>query len=353
MLSKIRLAFAVLSGLSHCSTTRWSRRSSCSLLVVALDLVIVWVDSLPVSRRGSWNTMILTLLCVSAAAAGARPCWTGAVLLILIPAYHAGSKDGRFGFLLTCVVAGGAFLMSTWLYPPEDQTDNRFGLIVWIGAAITLGVLGAWNKKLTDEQEQDVDPAAREAIELISASRTCPARCRPASMPRPARRWRSTCSRPRCRRPAAPCSSPRRCRAPRAGGTARFHQYRCTSPSTSPTCSARASWVPTEVTFNDDLGRRRALVVTALRAWQRVDDRGRGGAAGRQAVQRRRTEHRARRDPADRSTLQAGLLFGTLRQFASLEERTLFPRRHRPGARRPRLPGRRPAGAGRAICPMR
>ncbi len=65
------------------------------------------------------NTMVLTLLCCSAAAAGAGYALAGpgAALLILVPAYHAGSRYGRFGFLLTCVVASGAFLVSVWLGP--------------------------------------------------------------------------------------------------------------------------------------------------------------------------------------------------------------------------------------------
>ena len=67
--------------------------------------------------------------------------------LILIPAYHAGSRYGRFGFLLTCVVASAAFLVSVWLCPPDRGQPP--GLIAWIGAAITLGVLGAWNKRLS------------------------------------------------------------------------------------------------------------------------------------------------------------------------------------------------------------
>ena len=81
----------------------------------------------------------------------------GAALLILIPAYHAGSKYGRFGFLLTCVVAGAAFLVVDLAHPPAGRS-RRFGLIAWIGAAITLGVLGAWNKRLTDEQERTSTP---------------------------------------------------------------------------------------------------------------------------------------------------------------------------------------------------
>ena len=87
-----------------------------------LDLVIVALDSL-VLRRGVLNSMVLTLLCCSAAAAGAGYALAGpgAALLILVPAYHAGSKYGRFGFLLACVVASGAYLVSAWLYPADER----------------------------------------------------------------------------------------------------------------------------------------------------------------------------------------------------------------------------------------
>jgi signal transduction histidine kinase len=327
--AKIRLAFAVLSGLFALLDHTVVEVLPWLLLVVALDLVIVGLDGLPISRRGVMNTMILTLLCVSAAAAGAGYALvgTGAVLLILIPAYHAGSKYGRFGFLLTCVVAGAAFLASTWLYPPEDATDDRFGLVVWIGAAITLGVLGAWNKRLTDEQEADVDPAAREAIELIrrlqdlsgqmSTGLDAPASASLAldllSAEVPS--TRSAVLVTQDAEHLVPVALRGSTRAP----------WHIAEHVADLLRSNPANWVPTEVLFNDDLGRRRALVVpfalgngsTTVLVAERPD--GKPFDDSERNIARNVTRRIA-------PTLQAGLLFGTLRQFASLEERNRIAR---------------------------
>ena len=255
--------------------------------------------------------------------------WRGprAALLILIPAYHAGSRFGRLGFLLTCVVAGAAFLVSTWLYPPEEPTDNRLGLIAWVGAAITLGVLGAWNKRLTDEQEQDVDPAAREAIELIQrlqdlsgqmstgldapASASLALDLLSAEVPS----TRSAVLVTHDAEHLVPVALRGSTRAP-------WHiaEHVAELLRTNP-----ASWEPTEVTFTDELGRRRALVVpfalgngsTTVVVAERPD--GKSFTDAERAIARNVTRRIA-------PTLQAGLLFGTLRQFASLEERNRIAR---------------------------
>ncbi len=139
--AKIRLAFGVLSGFVAIRTGTVPEVLPWLLLVVVLDLVVVVLEGALVYRRGITNTVLLTLLCASAAAAGAgyalTDTATGAsaatALLVLIPAYHAGSKYGRFGFLLTCVVASIAFLVSALLYTQNDSL--RVGLIAWIGAA--------------------------------------------------------------------------------------------------------------------------------------------------------------------------------------------------------------------------
>ena len=108
--AKIRLAFIVLSGLLAFQNDAVAEVLPWMLLVLVLDLTIVASDSL-VARPAVLNSMILALLCCSAAAAGAGYALAGpgAALLILVPAYHAGSKYGRFGFLLACVVATGAY----------------------------------------------------------------------------------------------------------------------------------------------------------------------------------------------------------------------------------------------------
>ena len=326
--AKIRLAFIVVSGLLAIRTGTVAEVLPWMLLVLTLDLVVVGLEGLPMSRRGVLNTMILTLLCVSAAAAGAAYAIAdlGAALLILIPAYHAGSKYGRFGFLLTCVVALSAFLVAIQLHPLPEA--SRLTTIAWIGAAITLGVLGAWNQRLTAEQEgADADPAAREAIELIQrlqdlsgqmstgldapASATLALDLLSAEVPS----TRSAVLVTHDAEHLVPVALRGSTRAP-------WHiaEHVAELLRANP-----ASWVPTEVAFVDELGRRNALVVPfAL---------GNGSTTvvvAERPVGRPFTENERRiaRDVTRRiaPTLQAGLLFGTLRQFASLEERNRIAR---------------------------
>ncbi|HET7819915.1 MAG TPA: histidine kinase dimerization/phosphoacceptor domain-containing protein [Ornithinibacter sp.] len=324
--AKIRLAFVVLSGLLAFQNDAVAEVLPWMLLVLVLDLTIVAIDSL-VARPAVLNSMILVLLCCSAAAAGAGYALAGpgAALLILVPAYHAGSKYGRFGFLLACVVATGAYLVSYFLNPVKDSFTPQ--LIVWIGAAVTLGLLGAWNKRLADEQQQDVDPAAREAIELIQrlqdlsgqmstgldapASASLALDLLSAEVPS----TRSAVLVTQDAEHLVPVALRGSTRAP-------WHiaEHVADLLRTNP-----ASWVPTEVTFNDDLGRRRALVVpfalgngsTTVVVAERPD--GKPFTDAERNIARNVTRRIA-------PTLQAGLLFGTLRQFASLEERNRIAR---------------------------
>ena len=121
---KIRLAFVVLSGSAAIQLHTFSKVLPWLLLVVVLDLVVTTLEGLPAARQGGVNRVVLTLLSVSAAAAGAAyaVAGDGAALLILIPAYHAGSKFGRRGFLLTCVVAISSFLVALSLGAPSPSS---------------------------------------------------------------------------------------------------------------------------------------------------------------------------------------------------------------------------------------
>ena len=326
--ANIRLAFAIVSLLIAVIEKRVAEMLPWLLLVVVLDLVVVALDSLPVARRGVMNTMVLTLLCGAAAAAGAAFAvgGAGASLLILIPAYHAGTRFGRFGFLLTCISACGAFLVSKWLIPDAEPVDLTF--IAWIGVAVILGVLGAWNQRLSEEQRGlDADPAAREAIELIQRLQDLSAQMStgldaPASaslaldlLSAEVPSTRSAVLVTQDAEHLVPVALRGSTRAP-------WHiaEHVGDLLRTNP-----ASWEPTEVSFVDDLGRRRALVVpfalgngsTTVVVAERPDNKPFSEA-----------ERRIARDVTRRiaPTLQAGLLFGTLRQFASLEERNRIAR---------------------------
>ena len=326
---KIRLAFVVLSGLLAIQRDSVKDVLPWLLLVVVLDLVIVGLEGLAVARPGAVNSMVLTLMSVSAAAAGAAyaVAGDGAALLILIPAYHAGSKYGRRGFLLTCAVAMVAFLLALWLHAPRPT--STVAAAAWIGAAVTLGVLGAWNQRLIAAEHggPDDDPAAREAIELIQrlqdlsgqmstgldapASATLALDLLSAEVPS----TRSAVLVTHDAEHLVPVALRGSTRAP-------WHiaEHLADLLRTNP-----ASWVPTEVTFADELGRRNALVVPfAL---------GNGSTTvviAERPVGRPFTdnERRIARDVTRRiaPALQAGLLFGALRQFASIEERNRIAR---------------------------
>lgn len=321
----IRLAFAILAGLLAVPVVEvlpWL------LLVVALDLVVDALDRMPVVRRGVADTLAMALLTLSAAAAGAAFALEGteAALLILIPAYHAGSMYGRFGFLLTSAIGGGAFLGSVAVFPAAPGVTSE--LLAWLAAASLLGILGAWNQRLAAEQgERDADPAAREAIELIErlqdissqmstgldalASATLALDLLAADVPS----IRSAVLVTQDAEHLVPVALRGSTRAPWA-----------VADHVSGVLSVGPSkWAPTQVTFIDDLGERRALVVPCAL--------GNGSTtvlvAERPEVQHfTREELRLAKDVTRRiaPTIQAGLLFGQLRQVASIEERDRIAR---------------------------
>ena len=106
------------------------------LLVAVLDLVIVALDRMPVARRGVVDSLVVGLLATSAAAAGVAFALEGtaAALLILVPAYHAGTRFGRFGFLLTSATGSVAYLLAVagqrlgGGHRPDDARVARRGL---------------------------------------------------------------------------------------------------------------------------------------------------------------------------------------------------------------------------------
>ncbi len=323
----IRLGFAVLAALlaflvdSVVAVLPWL------LLVVALDLVIVVLDRTPLGRRGVLDSLVLALLALSAAASGVAFALTeGAALLILIPAYHAGTLYGRFGFLLTSALGGGAFLGAAALF--EQSRGVTPEMLAWLAAASLLGILGAWNQRLAAEQAaEDADPAAREAIELIErlqdlssqmstgldalASATLALDLLAADVPS----VRSAVLVTQDAEHLVPVALRGSTRAP----------WAVADHVSGVLTAGRSKWRPTQVTFTDDLGARRALVVpyalgngsTTVLVAERPDDQFFS-----------RDELRIAADVTRRiaPTIQAGLLFGELRQVASIEERDRISR---------------------------
>ena len=327
--AKIRLAFAVLSIFLAVATQSFVVVLPWFLLVVVLDLVVDALDRMPIARQGLLDSVVLTLLALSAGAAGTGYATTGigAALLVLIPAYHFGTRFGRPGYLFAAVVASLSF--AAVLASPASRAEYvGAGFLAWVAAALVLGALGSWNQRLISEQElDDADPAAREAIQLIErlhdlseematgldapAGATLALDLLSAEVP--------------SARSAVLVSSDAEHLVPVAlRGSTRAPWHLADALSQLLTSNA-ASWKPTEVPFQDELGPRVALVVpfaygtgpTTVVIVERSIEHG-FTEAERRAV----SEVTKRLAP----TVQAGLLFGNLRQYASLEERNRIAR---------------------------
>lgn len=326
--ARIRLVIAVLSIVLAVVQGETARVIPWLLLVVVLDLVVVALDTMPVARRGIVNTLALALLAVSSAAGGFAfgAVGLGASLLALIPTYHAGSRVGRLGFLVASVA--GAVTYTALLIGEGLTPDNGSKALLWMGALVGMGLLGAWNHRLASEREANgPDPAAREAIELIQrlqdlssqmstgldapASATLALDLLGAEVPS----TRSAVLVTEDAEHLVPVALRGSTRAP----------WHIAEHLSTLLRSNSTSWKPTEVTFVDEMGRRRALVVpvalgngsTTVLVAERAEERAftdQERSVARDVIQR------------IAPTLQAGLLFGTLRQFASLEERNRIAR---------------------------
>lgn len=327
----IRLAFVVLSVfLAVVSDKGILPALPWLVAVIVLDLVVGALDRMPISRQGVLDTVVLTLLCLSAGAAGAGYALVdlAAALLILVPAYHAGTRFGRIGYLLTGVIGSLVYLITTTNTNTTAEGGLQVGLVAWLAAALVLGALGAWNQRLASEQGHELsDPAAREAIQLIQrlhdlseematgldapAGATLALDLLAAEVP--------------SARSAVLVASDSEHLVPvalRGSTRAPWHLAEAMSELLA---QNSASWRPTEVPFSDEMGRRSALVVPFAY----------GTGPTTVVVVERGVDHpfteaeRAAVSDVTRRlapTVQAGLLFGNLRQYASLEERNRIAR---------------------------
>lgn len=326
--AKIRLAFAVLSVFLATVTETLVVVAPWLLVVVVLDLVVDALDRMPISRHGLLDTILLTLLALSASAAGVGYATAdiGAALLVLIPAYHFGTRFGRAGYLFACVLSSIAF--GAALSAVENRVGIGVGFIAWLAAALVLGALGAWNQRLVAEQELDeADPAAREAIQLIQrlhdlseematgldapAGATLALDLLSAEVP--------------SSRSAVLVATDADHLVPVALRGSTRAPWHLSDALSGILASNTASWKPTEVPFDDELGRRVALVVPFAYGTgpSTVIVLERGVHQSFTAEERRAVAEVTRRLAP---TVQAGLLFGNLRQYASLEERNRIAR---------------------------
>jgi signal transduction histidine kinase len=326
--AQIRMAFGLLCMLMAVLTSSVAVVAPWWLVVVLLDVVVVLLDRLvPSGRRVLVESAALAVLAVSAAVSGVAFAMAGiaAAVLLVIPLYHAGSRSGRLGFLLASVVGVSGFLVAISLQ--DAPVVGPIHLLAWQAAAVAVGVLGVLNRRMTAEQVTGSDPAAREAIELIHrlqdiAGRMTTGLDAPAGASFALDLLGGEVTSTRSAVLVAEDADRLVPVALRGATRAPWHMAEHVSAllRTSPT-----GWEPTEVRFVDELGRRRALVVpfaygdgpTTVVVVERGDDR-----------PFTENERRAVRELTQRvaPTVQAGLLFGQLKQYASLEERNRIAR---------------------------
>ncbi|MGB7820094.1 MAG: histidine kinase [Ornithinibacter sp.] len=326
--AKIRLAFAVLSGLIAVQTGSFVEALPWLLLVVVLDLVAAALDQSSRGRRGVNDPIALTVLSLAAAAAGAAFAVNelAGALLILIPAFHAGTKYGRFGYLLACVIGTGSFGLTHLVFTHHEGAAQ--GFLAWLGAAILLGIIGAWNQRLTAEQEGELsDPAAVEAIDLIQRLQDLSRRMS-TGLDAPAGASLAldllSADVPSARSAVLVTADKQHLVPVALRGSTRA-PWHIADDVTALLRTNPASWTPTEIQFENDLGERCALVVpfalgngsTTVLVAER---------SGHQPFTKAERETATRLTRRIAPTLQAGLLFGSLRQVASLEERNRIAR---------------------------
>ncbi|WP_404352887.1 histidine kinase [Phycicoccus jejuensis] len=324
----IRLAFAVLSIFLAVLAGKIVELAPWLLAVLALDLVVTALDRLPISRQGLLDTVVLTLLCLSAGAAGAgydAAAQSGS-LLLLVPAYHAGTRFGRVGYLGTCVVGSAVYLLTSVGH--NDDKGFRIGLVAWVAAALVLGALGAWNQRLAVENDSEsADPAAREAIQLIQRLHDLSEEMA-TGLDAPAGATLAldllSAEVPSSRSAVLVASDSEHLVPVALRGSTRAPWYLADALSDL-LAQNPASWRPTQIPFADELGQRSALVVpfaygvgpTTVVVVER-------GVDHPFTHEERRAVSEVTRRLAP--TVQAGLLFGNLRQYASLEERNRIAR---------------------------
>ncbi len=325
--AKIRLAIAVLCVLLGVDDNP-VRVIPWVLLVVTLDVVVMVLEQASSVRREVTDGVALTILSLAAAVSGAAFSVVGlpGALLLLVPAFHSGIRHGRTGFLLACVLGSVSYGFTTAAFPGEAH--SALGFLAWVGGAVMIGVLGTWNQRLIAAHDQeDHDPAALEAIELIERLQDLSGRMS-TGLDAPAGASLAldllAAEVPSVRSAVLVTTDAEHLVPVALRGSTRA-PWHLADDVTAVLRTNPASWTPTEVSFTDDFGDRVALLIpfalgngsTTVLVAERPDGQP-------FTSEERQVANRLARRVAP--TLQAGLLFGSLRQLASLEERNRIAR---------------------------
>lgn len=161
--TRLRLSMALVAAMFAYIDHRLVTALPWILLVVTLDLAAASLAYLTVIQGAYRHTQLVALLVVGVVSAGigmgSEGSWSK--LLILIPAYHAGSRFARTGAFSAPLVGLVVGLATAWwldrLTPPEAQLITLASLL-----AVLFGLLGAWSREL---EAEEVVPDANVAAE--------------------------------------------------------------------------------------------------------------------------------------------------------------------------------------------
>jgi signal transduction histidine kinase len=166
--TRLRLAFALVAGMFAYIDKSLVEALPWILLVVTLDLTAAGLAYITVIEGAVRHTQLIAILTFSTVVAGIGMGHSGAwaKLLLLIPAYHAGSRFAHRGALAAPLVGLATALGTAWwsdrLTPTEVQLISLASLV-----GVLFGLLGAWSRELEPEEVVlDANVAAEASLLL-------------------------------------------------------------------------------------------------------------------------------------------------------------------------------------------
>lgn len=137
------------------------------LLVLTLDISAFTILGLVKTSSRARENQGMILLCIAALCAGlALVAGPISLVLLLIPAYHAGERLGHNG-TAAVIVSGflGAFFVAGW--DGHVSRSEAADVGQWSATAMALGILGTWASSLREDGQPRSAALAAEASALL------------------------------------------------------------------------------------------------------------------------------------------------------------------------------------------
>lgn len=166
--TRLRLAFALLAGMFAYIDESLSTGLPWILLIVTLDLAAAGLAYLTVIEGAVRHTQLIAILTVGTMVAGMAMGSNGpwSKMLLLIPAYHAGSRFARKGAFAAALLGLAVALATSWQLKHLSSAEAQLIFLASL-LAILFGLLGAWSRVLEPlEMAPSTDIAAEASLLL-------------------------------------------------------------------------------------------------------------------------------------------------------------------------------------------